>query len=88
MNITFNIKDSALGRDGFKAFNLYINGSFYGRILQSLSPKRQSMFILEAWPGYKIYSPFYFYYDYDVTLNDLQARVVSSLVKWKPEWFK
>ena len=87
MNVTVNLKDSALGRDGFKVFDLYINGSFYGRILQSLSPKRKSVFILEAWPGYKIYSPFYFYYDYGISLNNLQTKVVSSLVKWKPEWF-
>ena len=88
MNITVKLKDSALGRDGFKAFDLYINGSYYGRILQSLSSKRKSMFILEAWPGYKMYLPFYFFYDYNMSLNNLQTKVVSDLVKWKPEWFE
>lgn len=88
MNITVKLKDSALGKDGFKAFDLHINGSYYGRILQSISPKVRSEFILEAWPGYKMYSPFYFFYDYSMSLNDLQTKIVSDLVKWKPEWFE
>lgn len=88
MKLNVEWKKSPIGRDGFKAFALYVNGSFYGRLLQSISPKVQSMFMLEAWPGYKMYSPFYFHYDYDVALNDLQLKVVSDLVKWKPEWFE
>ena len=90
MNITVNLKDSALGKDGFNVFDLYINGSYYGRILQSLSPKIPSEFILEAWPGYKIYLPFYFSFNYiaNESLNDLQIRIISKLIKWKPEWFE
>ena len=88
MNITVNLKDSALGKDGFKSFDLYINGSYYGRILQSLSSKVRSEFILEAWPNYRMHSPFYFSFKSNEPLNILQARIISKLIVWHPEWFK
>lgn len=88
MKVNVEWKKSPLGRDGFKAFALYINGFFYGRLLQSISSKRNSMFIFDASPGYKMYLPFYFFYDYSMSLNNLQTKVVSDLVKFKPEWFE
>lgn len=90
MNITVNLKDSALGKNGFNVFDLYINGLFYGRVLQSLSSKVPSEFILEAWPNYRKYSPVYFSFNYIVneSLNDLQMRIISKLIEWKPEWFE